>query len=50
MRMTISGLPTPEAHNELRRVLAEQGYVSIVQLNEITEMANSEVESLFVPE
>ncbi|MBE3657784.1 hypothetical protein BOO92_13970 [Vibrio navarrensis] len=42
----IAALPAPEAHNELKTVLTEQGYVSILQLNEITEMAKLEVESL----
>jgi hypothetical protein len=42
----IAYLPAPQSHNELKTVLAEQGYVSIVQLNEITEMAKLEIAKL----
>lgn len=43
-----AALPAPEAHSELKAALTEQGYVSILQLNEITEMAKLEVESLSI--
>jgi len=43
---SIASLPAPEAHNELRSVLVKQGYVSIVQLNDISEMATVEAEAL----
>ncbi|EMQ2878572.1 hypothetical protein V9N52_003891 [Vibrio navarrensis] len=45
---SINSIPAPETNDKLYEILLEQGYVSVVQIKELSEMAHQEVQDLLI--
>ncbi|MBD0788110.1 hypothetical protein HUO09_17285 [Vibrio sp. Y2-5] len=46
MVLSINSIPAPETNHKLYEILLDQGYVSVVQMKELSDMAALEVDKL----
>lgn len=45
---SINAIPAPETNDRLYEILLDQGYVSVVQIKELSQMAHQEVQELLI--